>query len=39
MNEDTINLLQECNAGCKSATNSMEQVLPYIKNENLKSNY
>ncbi|NLB87811.1 MAG: hypothetical protein GX790_01085 [Syntrophomonadaceae bacterium] len=36
MNEDTINLLKECNAGCKSATNSMEQVLPYIKDENLK---
>ena len=37
MNEDTINLLKECNAGCKSATNSMEQVKPYIENENLKS--
>jgi hypothetical protein len=37
MNEDTINLLKECNAGCKSGTNSMEQVLPYIENENLKS--
>lgn len=36
MNEDTINLLKECNAGCKSATNSMEQVQPYIKNEKLK---
>lgn len=37
MNEDTMNLLKECNAGCKSATNSMEQVMPYIENENLKS--
>lgn len=37
MNEDTVNLLKECNAGCKSATNSMEQVQPYIKNEGLKS--
>lgn len=37
MNEDTINLLKECNAGCKSATNSMEQVKPYIENENLKA--
>lgn len=37
MNEDTINLLKECNAGCKSATNSMEQVQPYIENEQLKS--
>lgn len=31
MNEDTISLLKECNAGCKSATNSMEQVKPYIQ--------
>lgn len=37
MKEDTINLLKECNAGCKSATNSMEQVLPYIGNESLKA--
>lgn len=36
-NEDTINLLKECNAGCKSGTNSMEQVLPYIENEKFKS--
>lgn len=37
MNEDTIKLLKECNAGCKSATNSMEQVMPYIESEKLKS--
>jgi len=37
MNEDTINLLKECNAGCKSATNSMEQVKPYIKNDTFKN--
>ena len=37
MNEDTIHLLRECNAGCKSATNSMEQVKPYISNEKLLS--
>lgn len=37
MNEDTIFLLRECNAGCKSATNSMEQVIPYISNEKLLS--
>ncbi len=37
MNEDTINLLKECNSGCKSATNSMEQVNPFIRNEKLKS--
>ncbi len=37
MNEDTIKLLKECNAGCKTATNSMEQVQPYLKNERLKA--
>lgn len=37
MNNDTINLLKECNAGCKSATNSMEQVMGYVKNEKLKA--
>jgi hypothetical protein len=37
MNEDTIFLLRECNAGCKSATNSMEQVMPYLADEKLKS--
>lgn len=37
MNEDGINLLKECNSGCKSATNSMKQVLPYITNEKRKS--
>ena len=28
---DTVCLLKECNAGCKSATNSMEQVMGYVK--------
>lgn len=37
MNEDTISLLKECNSGCKMATNSIEQVLPYIENDKLKS--
>ena len=37
MNDDTIKLLKECNSGCKSGTNSMEQVKPYIENERLKS--
>lgn len=37
MNSDTINLLKECNAGCKSATNSMEQVMGLVKDESLKS--
>jgi len=37
MNEDGINLLKECNSGCKSATNSMEQVLPFTKDQGLKT--
>ena len=37
MNEDTVNLLKECNAGCKSATNSMEQIMIYVKDHKLKS--
>lgn len=37
MNSDTINLLKECNAGCKSATNSMEQVLGYVEDSKLKN--
>lgn len=34
--EETIFLLKEVNSGCKSATNSMEQVLEYVKDDNLK---
>lgn len=37
MIHDTICLLKECNSGCKSATNSMEQVLPYVKDEELSN--
>lgn len=37
MNEDTIKLLKEVNSGCKSGTNSMEQVMPVTKNEDLKA--
>lgn len=36
MNEDTICLLKECDAGCKMATNSMEQVMQYIESEQLR---
>jgi hypothetical protein len=36
MNQDTIHLLKNCNAGCKNATNSMEQVLPYITDSSLR---
>lgn len=37
MNEDSINLLRECNAGCKSATGSIEQILPMISNDELRT--
>ena len=37
MSKDTIDLLKECNAGCKNATNSMEQVQSYLKDGKLKS--
>ncbi len=36
MNENSINLLKECNSGCKNATDSMEQIIPYIKDNCLK---
>lgn len=34
--EDTINLLKECNAGVKMGVNSIDDVLGYVQNENLK---
>ncbi len=37
MNDDTIELLKECNSGCKCATNSMEQVESYIHDETFKN--
>ena len=36
MDAQTIHLLEECNAGCKSATDSMEQVMKYVEQEKLK---
>ncbi len=36
MNNDSINLLKECDAGCKNATNSMEQVLGFMQDSKLK---
>lgn len=36
MSKDTLKLLKECNAGCKSATNSMEQVQAYVKDSQLR---
>jgi hypothetical protein len=35
LDEDSVRLLREINAGCKTATESMEQVLPYVKNHDL----
>lgn len=36
MNNDTINLLKECNAGIKMGTNSIKKVLPKVKSEGLR---
>ena len=36
MSEDTIKLLKECDAGCKMATDSIEQVEKYAEKEALK---
>ena len=36
MNEDTINLLEECNSGIKMAVISLDEVLPLAKSEKLK---
>lgn len=33
---DTVSLLKETNAGCKSATNAMELVMPHIENPQLR---
>lgn len=36
LNQDSICLLKECDAGCKMATESMEQILDYVSDERLK---
>lgn len=36
MNVDTINLLKECNSGCKMATDTIEQVMPRVKDEEMR---
>lgn len=36
INDDTIRLLNECDAGIKMAVSSIDEVLPSVKNENLK---
>ena len=37
MNEDTINLLKECNSGIKMGIDSINNVMPYVKSEELRS--
>ena len=36
MNQDSIELLKQCNSGCKNGTNSMEQVMDYVKDDKLE---
>ena len=36
MQTDTINLLRECNAGIKMGEDAIKQVLPHVKNEELR---
>ena len=35
-NQDTINLLKECNAGIKMGVNAIDQVLDKVKDEKFK---
>lgn len=37
MESNTIKLLKSCNSGCKMATNSIGQVMPYIHSEDMKT--
>ena len=37
MNEDTISLLKECNSGIKMGIESINNVMPYVKSEDLRS--
>ena len=37
MREDTVNLLKECNSGITMGMSSINNVLPYVKNPDLKS--
>ena len=37
MNEDSINLLKECNSGCKMAIESMERVEKNLADNEMKS--
>lgn len=35
MEEQTLNVLEECSSGCKMAIESMQQIREYVKNEKL----
>ena len=35
--QDTIRLLRECDAGIKMGVDSLKEVIPHVKNENLKN--
>lgn len=37
VSQDTIELLKECDAGCKMAIDSMEQISRFVTNDQLKS--
>lgn len=37
VSQDTIELLKECDAGCKMAIDSMEQISKYVTNDQLKT--
>ncbi len=37
MKDDTVNLLKECNTGIKMGVSSINNVMPYVKNNELKN--
>ena len=37
VSQDTVELLKECDAGCKMAIDSMEQISKYVTNDQLKT--
>lgn len=37
VSQDTVELLKECNAGCKMAIDSMEQISRFVTNDELKT--
>ena len=37
VNQDTVELLKECDAGCKMAIDSMEQISKYVTDDQLKT--